>query len=49
MKQYTESDLQNALAEYAETGLLRSFAENHSIPFTTLLNRVCGSEPAPKA
>jgi len=49
MKRYTESDLQNALAEYAETGLLRSSAENHGIPPTTLFNRVRGSEPASKA
>jgi len=49
MKRYTESDLQNALAEYAETGLLRSSAENHGIPPTTLFNQVRSSEPASKA
>ena len=49
MKRYTELDLQNALVEYAETGLLRNSAENHGIPPTTLFNRVRGSEPASKA
>jgi len=49
MKRYNELDLQNALVEYAETGLLRSSAENHGIPPTTLFNRIRGSEPASKA
>jgi len=49
MKRYTTSDLHNALLEYAETGLLRSSAENHGIPPTTLFNRVYGSDPASRA
>jgi len=49
MKQYTELDLQKALVEYEKTGLLRSSAENHGVPPTTLFNQVRGYEPASKA
>jgi len=49
MKRHTQLDVQNALEEYAETGLLRGSAENYGIPITTLFNRVRGSEPAFKA
>ena len=49
MKRYTDLDLRNALAEFAETGLLRNSAENHSVPPTTLFNRVCGSGLANKS
>jgi len=49
MKQYTEEDLQNALAEYAETGKLRDAAKNHGIPHNTLYYRSQGTNPAPYA
>ena len=49
MKRYTDLDLRNALAEFAETGLLRNSAENHGVPPTTLFNRVRGSGPANKS
>jgi len=49
IKRYTDLDLRNALAEFAETGLLCNFAENYSVPFTTLFNRVRGSGLANKS
>jgi len=49
MESYTELDLQNALAEYAETGKLRHAAKNHAIPHNTLYYRSKGTNPAPYA
>jgi len=47
MKPYTELDLQNSLAEYAETGKLRDAAKNHGIPHNTLYYRSQGTNLAP--
>ena len=49
MKPYTELDLQNSLAEYAETGKLCDAAKNHGIPHNTLYYRSQGTNPAPYA
>ena len=49
MKRYTDLDLRNALAEFAETGLLCNSAENYSVPPTTLFNQVYSSKPANKS